>query len=568
MPADSSVDAAHGRSAAPARAVPASRRGASRPAAFRGPVGVVAALFVLAPVLLAHPGQRAAALLLAAMAAVAVLVAAVPWPRGRVKLAGAAGGMAAASLLVDLVYPGPYRLPAFWLPFEWVALLMLTGRVVRRARGRWAGPVGALVATAVVAVPLRFTVRAPNGGWTASVLAVLTSGVPLAAVVGASVYLRVLDARRERAVMKARREQRLEVARGLHDFVAHEITGIVLEAQAGQLPGDHGAEETAALLRRLEEAGLRALDSMDAMVGALREPQEGGGGGGGDGGWGGEGGEGGGADPPVVTGVTRVYGLADLPELVGRFDRTGPTRARLEAARAVTGLLSAEAEAAAYAVVLEALTNVRRHAPGAAEAVVRVEPCAAAGGTVAVVRVSVSNDGRAPGGIRGLRRLRDSGGTGLPALAERLARYGGTLESGPLEPAPLRPTGWRTSCELPVHQAERQGCGAKSAAEVCRSADGSGSVSSDARSRDRPYPASEGGPAMAAAPNPVPVDPTATDRQDVKGAGTDRVRSCETSVRDESESGSHPYPDRGRPGSRPPERAADPGGPGRHHRGR
>ncbi|MFD8320825.1 sensor histidine kinase [Kitasatospora purpeofusca] len=445
MPADSSMDAVHGRSAVPV--VPASRSGASRPAALRGPVGVVAALFVLAPVLLAHPGQRAVALMLAVMAAGAVLVAAVRWPSGRVTLIGAVGGVAVASLLLDLVYPGPFRLPAFWLPFEWVALLILVGRVVRRGRGRWAGPAGALAVTAVVAVPLRFTVRTPNGGWTASVLAVLTSGVPLAVVVGASLYLRVLDARRERAVAKARREQRLEVARGLHDFVAHEITGIVLEAQAGQLPGDHGAEETAALLRRLEEAGLRALDSMDAMVGALREPHEDGG----------DGGAAGGVDPPgaivgpaSATGATRVYGLADLPELVDRFDRTGPTRARLEGARDAAGLLSPDAEGAAYAVVLEALTNVRRHAPGAAEAVVRVEAGAAEGGTAAVVRVSVSNDGRAPGGVRGLRRLRGGGGSGLPGLAERLAVHGGTLESGPLEPAPLRPLGWRTSCELPV----------------------------------------------------------------------------------------------------------------------
>ncbi|WP_079008349.1 histidine kinase [Streptomyces sp. XY431] len=447
MPADSSVDTAHGRSAVPAIAVPAPRGGATRLKALRGPVGVVAALFVLALVPLAHPGQRAAALLLAVMAAVAVLVAAVPWPSGRVTLAGAVGGVVVASLLLDLVYPGPYRLPAFWLPFEWAALLMLAGRVARRARGRWAGPVGALAVVAVLAVPLRFTVRTPNGGWTASVLAVLTSGVPLAVVVGASLYLRVLDARRERAVAKARREQRLEVARGLHDFVAHEITGIVLEAQAGQLPGDQGPEETAALLRRLEEAGLRALDSMDAMVGALREPREGGGQDGGDGGADPRGGIGG---PAGATGATRVYGLADLPELVGRFDRTGPTRARLEATPEAAGLLSMEAEGAAYAVVLEALTNVRRHAPGAAEAVVRVEARAAEGGTAAVVRVSVGNDGRAPGGIRGLRRLRDGGGTGLSGLAERLAVYGGTLESGPVEPAPLRPTGWRTSCELPV----------------------------------------------------------------------------------------------------------------------
>ncbi|MFJ8435444.1 sensor histidine kinase [Kitasatospora sp. NPDC094019] len=445
MPADSSVDPVLVRPTAPVITAPASLGGgAGRLRVLRGPTGVVAALVVLAPVLLAHPGQRAAALLLAVMAAAAALVAATPWPRGRVTLAHAAGGVAVASLLLDLVCPGPYRLPAVWLPFEWAALLVLAGRTVRRAGGRWAGPVGALVVTAVAAVPLRFTVRTPNGGWTASVLAVLISAVPLAVVAGASLYLRMLDARRERAVAKARRDQRLEVARGLHDFVAHEITGIVLEAQAGQLPGEREPEETAALLRRLEEAGLRALDSMDAMVGALREPGEGGGG---DGGTDARSEAGG---PVAATGPTRVYGLADLPELVGRFDRTGPTRARCEAAREATALLSGEAEGAVYAVVLEALTNVRRHAPAAAEAVVRVEVRAAEGGAAAVVRVSVTNDGGAAGGIRGLRRLRGGGGTGLAGLAERLAAHGGTVESGPLGPGPLRPTGWRTSCELPV----------------------------------------------------------------------------------------------------------------------
>ncbi|MFB7474427.1 sensor histidine kinase [Kitasatospora sp. NPDC056184] len=404
-------------------------------ARFRRPVGVASAVVVLLPVVLAHPGQRAAALLLAVAAAVAVLVAAVPWPWRRVTLTEAAGGVAALSLLLDLAYAGPYRLPAFWLPFEWTALLVLAGRAARRSRGRWAAVVGPLAVLAVAAVPLRFTVRMPKGSWTGSAIVVLAELLPLAAVVGAGLYLRVLDARRERAVARARREQRLEVARGLHDFVAHEITGIVLEAQAGQLPGQ-GPEETAALLRRLEEAGLRALDSMDAMVGALREPREDG------------------ADPsagaPGAAGATRVYGLADLPELVGRFGRTGPTRARLEAVPEAAGLLTGEAEAAAYAAVLEALTNVRRHAPGAAEAVVRVEVRAGAesssGGGAAAVVVSVSDDGAGGSGVRGLLRRRPgSGGTGLVALAERLAAHGGTLEAGP-----LRPAGWRTGCELPV----------------------------------------------------------------------------------------------------------------------
>ncbi|MFF8774871.1 sensor histidine kinase [Kitasatospora sp. NPDC015120] len=420
-------------------------------ARFRRPVGVAAALVVLLPVVLAHTGQHLAALLLAAAAAVTVLVAVVPWPWRRMTLAQAAGGVAALSLVLDLGYSGPYRLAAFWLPFEWAALLVLAGRVARRARGRWAGLVGVLTVVAVPAVPLRFALRTPQGSWAGSAIVVLLSLAPLAVVVGAGLHLRVLEARRERAVARARREQRLEVARGLHDFVAHEITGIVLEAQAGQLPGQE-PEETAALLRRLEEAGLRALDSMDAMVGALREPREDGDGAGSPGDAAGPAGAGGAGGAAGAVGATRVYGLADLPELVGRFSRTGPTRARLEAAPEAVGLLGGEAGATAYAAVLEALTNVRRHAPGAAEVVVRVEVrsgVAGAAGTVgaaAVVAVSVSDDGGGGARVRGLLRRRPgSGGTGLVALAERLAAHGGVLEAGP-----LRPAGWRLGCELPV----------------------------------------------------------------------------------------------------------------------
>lgn len=232
-------------------------------------------------------------------------------------------------------YSGPYRLPAFWLPFEWLALLGVLFRVVRRVPGRWVGVVGAVVGLAAAVVPLRFTLRMPHGSWPGSLIAFVLALLPALGVAGAALYLRVLDARRERAVAGARREQRLEVARGLHDFVAHEITGIVLEAQAGQL-GPQEGEETAALLRRLEEAGLRALDSMDEMVGALRDPQ---------------------SDEAVRE--ARRYGLADLPELVERFGGSGGTRAVVQLPPDAGALLSGEAGATAYAVVLEALTNVQ-----------------------------------------------------------------------------------------------------------------------------------------------------------------------------------------------------------------
>ncbi|MFI9364077.1 sensor histidine kinase [Kitasatospora sp. NPDC053057] len=375
---------------------------------------VGAVLLLLAPVVLAHPGDRLAALLPALTAALAAAVALLPWPLGRVTLTAAAGAVAAASLLLDLGYPGPYRLPAFWLPFEWLALLGVLFRAVRRLPDRWAGPIGGAVALAAVALPLRFALRTPHGGAAGPVVAVLFSLLPVLGVAGAGLYLRVLDARRERAVDRARREQRLEVARGLHDFVAHEVTGIVLEAQAGQLPGQEPVE-TAALLRRLEEAGLRALDSMDEMVGALREEQ-------------------------ATAGTTRRVGLADLPELVARFGTTGGPRATVDLAPEAVGLLAAEAQATAYAVVLEALTNIRRHAPQATAVTVRVapEPDGRA------VRVTVGDTGGPATRRPRLRRRPGAGGTGLAGLAARATAHGGTLTSGP-----LGPSGWQVSCTLP-----------------------------------------------------------------------------------------------------------------------
>ncbi|MGW7442057.1 sensor histidine kinase [Kitasatospora sp. NPDC054795] len=406
-----------------------------RPARIRRPLAAVSAFALLAPVLLAQPDARGAAALLALTAVLAAVAALLPWPAGRITLGAAAGAVAGASLLVDAVYPGPYRLPAFWLPFEWLALLGLLFRAVRRLPDRSAGPVGGLVGLATVLLPLRFALRTPQGGAAGPVVGVLLSLLPLLGVAGAALYLRVLDARRERAVARARREQRLEVARGLHDFVAHEITGIVLEAQAGQLPGQE-PEETTALLRRLEEAGLRALDSMDEMVGALREPS------------GREGREArdgksdssDGSDREDRAGgaTTRRLGLADLPELVARFGTTGALRATVELAPGTAGRLSAEAEATAYAVVLEALTNIRRHAPQATEVTVRVAP-----GERGAVELAVTDDG-GPARKPLLRRRPGAGGTGLAGLTARAAAHGGSLTAGPGTPA-----GWRVGCSLP-----------------------------------------------------------------------------------------------------------------------
>ncbi|MFI9356819.1 sensor histidine kinase [Streptomyces lydicus] len=375
----------------------------------RGRWAGVAAALMLAPAVIAPPS----AWLLAVLAAVTLAVAILAWPSGRISLAQAAGGVALLSLAADAGYFGQPGLVILWYPFETVALLVLVERVVRHVPGRRVAFAGALTGAAAVLLPLRFTLHAPTAGLKESVFATSVALFPAAVATGIGLYLRSLDNRRAHAVVLARREQRLEVARDLHDFVAHEVTGIVLEAQAAQL-GDADPAETRALLERIEKAGLRALDSMDQTVTTLREA---------DGRkWG---------EPPP----TRLYGLADLPELVGRFSSMAAAEVALSLEDEVAGTLSREAEDTAYRVVLEALTNVRRHAPQAG----RVEVFAGRTADRAV-EIAVADDA-GPGAPAGTRQ---GGGTGLAGLEERVGALGGRLEAGPHGP------GWRVRCLLPA----------------------------------------------------------------------------------------------------------------------
>ncbi|MEV0127637.1 ATP-binding protein [Dactylosporangium sp. NPDC050688] len=360
----------------------------------------------------------------AAVAAVAVAVVA--------RSARPAVAVALLSLLADVVYQGPPQPPALWAPFEFTALTVLLVVLARR------GPAlaVAVVGVAVVALPVRIALHVPGNRVEATVLLVAAAFPVAVCAAGAGLYLRLGDHRRRLAEERARREHRLDLARDLHDLVAHEVTGIVVAAQAAGLPD-------------IEAAGLRALDAMDRMVGTLRGPVS-----------------------------QRVHGIADLPDVVRRFSSTGPITARLD----MTGMseMSAGAEAAvgkgegaagkagpaagkeegaagkagpaageakepagqvgaevgntAYHVVVEALTNVRRHAPTATEVMVAVrhQP-----GRIEL-QVTDNGTGRKPAGRR------SGGGTGLAGLHERVIALGGDLTAGP------HPTGWQVTCHLPA----------------------------------------------------------------------------------------------------------------------
>ncbi|WP_242705129.1 histidine kinase [Streptomyces griseocarneus] len=90
-----------------------------------------------------------------------------------------------------------------------------------------------------------------------------------AAVVGG--YPRLMEYRRDRLVAGTRRSQQLELARDLHDFVAHDVSGIVAQAQAARFVAAADPGQAVPALERIEKAGLNALASMDRMVRMLHD---------------------------------------------------------------------------------------------------------------------------------------------------------------------------------------------------------------------------------------------------------------------------------------------------------
>jgi signal transduction histidine kinase len=404
---------------------------------------VVCAILVAVPVAVTPWPLRAFPA--AVTAALAVAAALLPWPvripKGplrRLQLPGGAAVVAAVSLLVDGIGPGPLAAVAAWYPVETAGLLVLLGLVLRQATARKAVGAGCLLGAAVVLLPLRALRLVVETDWVDVVGLIVIAALPVGAVTGVGLYLRALDTRRARAVTEARRRQRLAVARDLHDFVAHEMTGILLAAQAGQLQPDSDSAQHRDLLGRIEQAALRGLDSLDHTLHTLRAEEEGSADDGADGASPGE-------EPP-----TRTRGTADLPELVERFGADGPIDARWEVdappavAASVLPALPVPADAALYRVALEALTNVRRHAPRAEGVVVRL----AVAGHPARVELSVTDTGGGAARIR-LRSPRGSGagGTGLLELRERVAALGGSLETG------RSGAGWRVRVSFPVEEA-------------------------------------------------------------------------------------------------------------------
>jgi signal transduction histidine kinase len=204
----------------------------------------------------------------------------------------------------------------------------------------------------------------------------------------------------------AARGERARIARELHDVVAHHISMISVQAETARLttPGlpPAGAER----LRAIGDTARAALTEMRRLLGVLREDA--------------------GAEP------TRAPqpGLPQLVALVDEARASAGASTRL-IVRGRVNPLDPGVELTAYRVVQEALTNARRHAPGAA---VDVELYY----TEDSLAVRVRDNGPGPSGA-------ESSGHGLLGMRERVAAVGGELSTGP---APV--SGFLVDARLPV----------------------------------------------------------------------------------------------------------------------
>jgi signal transduction histidine kinase len=325
-------------------------------------------------------------LLIAALAAVAPL----PWRRVHPLLAVAvAFGPLTAVDIARILTGSPGA-----LPFSVSATLVLTYSLFRWGSGREAaGGLG------VILVWLTATLVADS-----TRLAETVAGYAFflfAAALGAAIRYRTRI--RIRDIDQAKAREREQLARELHDTVAHHVSGIAIQAQAGRAVAASHPERAIEALATIEDAATRTLNELRAIVGVLRASHD--------------------TDFAPQPGVAEVEQLATDGQarpvvavtLAGELDDLTPA-----------------VGAAIYRLAQESITNARRHARHATHVAVAIT------GDDDQVRLTVDDDGSTGSASR------SPAGYGLVGMRERATLLGGTFQAGP-----TADQGWRVEAVLP-----------------------------------------------------------------------------------------------------------------------
>ena len=228
------------------------------------------------------------------------------------------------------------------------------------------------------------------------------SAVVVASAMGGAAFRYRAESWR-RALDQIRSQERVGLARELHDMVAHHVSAIAVQAQAGRTLAGQRPEAALEALAVIEGEASRTLAEMRAMVRVLRDgaPTEY-------------------APQPGVADLVSLARREPVPivdvEVPGDLDE-----------------LPLQVDAAVYRLAQEALTNALRHARNASRVEIRVVE---GGGTL---RLRVTDDGR----IDSARPA--SHGFGLLGMTERVQLLGGTMQAGPAPGG-----GWAVDAELPT----------------------------------------------------------------------------------------------------------------------
>ena len=222
-----------------------------------------------------------------------------------------------------------------------------------------------------------------------------------AAALGASVRYRATSRLHEMDQVKLR--EREQLARELHDTVAHHVSAIAIRAQAGRVVAASDPDAAVDALKVIEAEASRTLAEMRVIVAALRLREE--------------------------SDLGPQRGVADIERLAGTVGAS--PRVEVELSGDLHDLRPSVG-AAIYRLAQESITNAVRHARSATRinvSVIGEDDC---------VRLTVADDGEAsPAG-------RSQPGYGLLGMAERATLLGGTLEAGP-----TRDRGWTVNAVLP-----------------------------------------------------------------------------------------------------------------------
>jgi signal transduction histidine kinase len=313
-----------------------------------------------------------------------------PWRRTRPLLVvavvfGLIGAYDTAAVLAD-VDP---ELTMLWIQ-AWIVLLPY-------ALLRWGS--GRQIVIGVVILLIFLAIVAGRAGWGDLAAGLLVFG--FSATLGTTARYRATSAVRE--LDQVRLREREQLARELHDTVAHHVSAIAIQAQAGRAVAATSPERAVDALVTIEAAASRTLTEMRAMVGMLRDGDE--------------------ADLAPQPGIGDIAALArdtgERPlvtvQFTGDLDDVSPT-----------------VGAAAFRLAQESVTNAVRHARHATRVEVRV--C----GDDGAVRLTVVDDGDV------VAADRISWGYGIVGMTERATMLGGSLAAGP-----ATGRGWVVEAVLP-----------------------------------------------------------------------------------------------------------------------